>query len=457
MSTPARGNAVDKRHYWWLDVIGRLKPGWTLERANAHLAAISPGLMAETVAPQFPSEVAKEYREAKLSARTAGTGVSYLRGQYAQPLWVLLAVAALVLFIACANLANLMLARATTREREIAVRLALGATRARVVRQLLAESLLLAVLGAAFGVVLAGSFSAFLVSLISTDTSRLFFDLQSNWRVLAFTVGLAASACLLFGLAPAVRATRQSAGAAMKAGGRGATDARERFGLRRVLVVVQVALSLVLIVGALLFVRTVRNLATVDTGMRTDGVLVADFDTRPARVPPERQASFEHALRERITAVPGVVGAVDVAIQPLGGFGWNDHVIVDGVVQQTNTDENRVSPGFFKMLEMKFIAGRDFDKRDTAASPPVAIVNEAFADTMFHTRDAIGRTFRQQVAPGEPNPVFQVVGVVANTKYSDVRDPLRPRQNLRQPRFRSRQMGQHIAVDGVGHPPQIAH
>jgi predicted permease len=422
---PAR-NAVDKRHYWWLDVIGRLKPDWTLERADAHLAAISLALMAETVAPQFPSEIAKQYQEAKLSALSASTGVSYLRGRYAQPLWVLLAVAALVLLIACANLANLMLARATAREREIAVRLALGATRARVVRQMLAESLLLAVLGAAFGVLLAGSFSGVLVSLISTDTSHLFFDLQSNWRVLAFTVGLAASACLLFGLAPAVRATRQSAGAAMKTGGRGTTDARERFGLRRVLVVVQVALSLVLIVGALLFVRTVRNLATVDTGMRTDSVLVADFDTRPARVPPERQVAFEHALRDRIAAVPGVVGAVDVAISPLGGSGWNDHVIVDGVTQQTNTDENRLSPGFFKMLETKFIVGRDFDDRDTAAAPPVAIVNEAFADTMFHTRNAIGRTFRQQVAPGETSPVFQVVGVVANTKYSDVRDPLRP-------------------------------
>jgi putative ABC transport system permease protein len=182
----------------------------------------------------------------------------------------------------------------------------------------------------------------------------------------------------------------------------------------------------VLIVGALLFVRTVRNLSTVDTGMRTSGVLVADFDTRPARVPPERQTAFERALRERIAAVPGVVGTADVRIQPLGGNGWNDHVIVDGVVQQDNTDENRVSPGFFKMLETRFIAGRDFDERDTAASPPVAIVNEAFADTMFHTRNAIGRTFQQVLSPGEPNPAFQVVGIVSNTKYSDVRDPIRP-------------------------------
>ena len=295
---PAR-NAVDKRHYWWLDVIGRLKPGWTMEKADAQLRAISPGLMAATIAPAFPTEIAVQFTKSTLSAVPVSTGVSNLRGRYQQPLWVLMAVAALVLLIACANLANLMLARATAREREIAVRLALGASRLRLVRQLLAESLLIAAIGAALGAVLAQSFSALLVSLISTDSSRVFVNLRSDWRVLAFTIGLAALTCLLFGLTPAVRATRQSAGAAMKAGGRGTTDTRERFGLRRVLVVVQVALSLVLIVGALLFVRTVRNLATVDTGFRTEGILVADFDTRAARIPPARQVAFERELRER--------------------------------------------------------------------------------------------------------------------------------------------------------------
>ena len=366
---PAR-NAVDKRHYWWLDVIGRLKPGWTMEKADAQLRAISPGVMAATVAPAFPTEIAKDYTKSTLSAVPVGTGVSNLRGRYQQPLWVLLAVAALVLLIACANLANLMLARATAREREIAVRLALGASRLRLVRQLLAESLLIAAIGAALGAVLAQSFSALLVSLISTDSSRVFVNLRSDWRVLAFTIGLAALTCLLFGLTPAIRATRQSAGAAMKAGSRGSTDTRERFGLRRVLVVAQVALSLVLVVGALLFVRTVRNLATVDTGFRTDGVLVADFDTRAARIPPARQVAFERELRERVAAVPGVVSAVDVAIEPMGGPGWNDRMVIGGVAQETLAYENRVSPGFFKTLGTKVIAGRDFDDRDTPRPRP---------------------------------------------------------------------------------------
>jgi putative ABC transport system permease protein len=418
---PAR-SAVDKRHYWWLGVMGRLKPGWTLEKAAAHLAAISPGIFAATVAPAFPSQIAKQFTQSKLGAYPAGTGVSYLRRQYQRPLWILFAVATLVLVIACANLANLMLARATAREREIAVRLAMGASRARLVRQLLLESLLLASMGAALGAELAHALSRLLVALISTDGAPLSFNLASDGRVLAFTCALAAAACLLFGLAPAVRATRQSAGAAMKAGARGTTDSRERFGVRRVLVVVQVALSLVLIVGALLFVRTVRNLTAVDPGFRSENVLVADFDVRSARVPPPRQLAFERELRDRLAAVPGVEAAVDAAIEPVSGSVWNDRVIIDGVLQETMTNENRVSPGFFRALGMTFVSGRDFDEHDTAGSTPVAVVNEAFAEKILKAKNPIGRTFKQQVSPGDPNPVFEVVGVVRNSQYADLRE-----------------------------------
>jgi putative ABC transport system permease protein len=419
-------DAVDKPHYWWLDVIARLKPGWSIERATAHLNAISPAVFAASVAPTFPPDAAKKFLAGRLAAYPAGTGVSYLRGEYERPLWMLLGVAGLVLFIACANLANLMLARATAREREIAVRLAIGASRPQLVRQLLAESLLLAALGAAAGAVLARFFSQLVVTLISTPRSPLVFNLQSSWQVLVFTCVLAACACALFGLMPAIRATRQSASAAMRAGGRGTTDTRERFGLRRLLVVAQVALSLVLIVAALLFIQTVRNLATVDPGFRTQNVLVADFDVRSARIPPDDQVPFERRLRERLAAIPGVAAAVDVAIVPISGSGWNDQVIVDGVLQQTLPNENRVSPGFFKALEIPIIAGRDFDDRDVAGAPTVAIVNDAFAEKILGTRNALGRTFRLRVPAGEPDPTYQVVGVVRNTKYRDVRDNLGP-------------------------------
>jgi putative ABC transport system permease protein len=415
-------DAVDKRHYWWLDVIARLKPGWSVEQASAEMAAISPAVFEASVAPAFPPDVAKKFRAGRLAAYPAGTGVSYLRGQYERPLWVLLAVAGLVLFIACANLANLMLARATAREREIAVRLAIGASRPQLVRQLLAEGLVLAAIGAIGGVVLARFFSRFVVVLISTPGAPLAFDLRSNWRVLLFTCALAGVACALFALLPALRSTRQSAATAMKSGGRGTTDSRERFGLRRILVVLQVALSLMLIVAALLFIQTVRNLATVDTGFQTANVLYAEFDVRSAAIPPPRRVAFERRLRERLAAIPGVEAAVDVAIEPVSGNGWNDHVIVDGVVQQPIPYENRVSPGFFKALGIPFIAGRDFDDRDVAGAPAVAIVDEAFAEKMFGTKAALGRTFRIRVSPGEPDPTYQVVGIVRNTKYQDVRD-----------------------------------
>jgi predicted permease len=414
-------NAVARRHYWWLDVVGRLKPGVTLARANAELASISPALAQATVSPQLPPEAAKKFLAMKLTGEPAGTGMSSLRGTYQEPLWMLLAVAGTVLLIACANLASLMLARATAREREMAVRLAIGASRGRLFRQLMAESLLLAAAGAAGGVLVAQALGSALVRFMSTDGNRLFFDLGLDARVLAFASAIAAVAAIVFGVAPALRATRHSAAAAVRTV-RGMTDSRERFALRRVLVGVQVMLSLVLVVFSLLFVRTAMNLATVDPGFRTEGILVADFDPHAAAVPPARQAQFERELRERIAAVPGVSFVADAAIEPLTGSIWNDRIIVDGVAQQTISNENHVSPGFFKLFDIPIVAGRDFSEADLPGTPPVAIVNEAFARTLLNTATPIGRTFKLETSPGEPDLTYQVVGLVPTTKYGDVRD-----------------------------------
>lgn len=414
-------NAVAKRHYWWLDVIGRLRPGMSLERADAALTAMSPSVFEATVAPQFPPKYAKAFLAMKLHVFSASTGVSSLRRAYEQPLWLLLGVAGIVLLIACANLASLMLARATAREREIAVRLAIGASRARIIRQMLAESVLIAAVGAALGTLLARALSGFLVAFISTDTDRLFFDLGSDWRVLAFTSGVATLACLLFGLTPAVRATRDNAASAVKAG-RGLTDSRERFGLRRALVVCQVALSLVLLVGGLLFVRTARNLADVNPGFRTHDLLIADFDPHAAQVPPARQPDFERELRQRISGLPGVESVADALIEPLVGSVWNDRVVIRSVTQQTVSNENHVSPGFFGTFGIPFLAGRDFTEHDVPGTLWVAIVDESFGQTYFGTARPIGRTFQLEVSPGEPNPTYEIVGIVGNTKYADVKD-----------------------------------
>jgi putative ABC transport system permease protein len=224
---------LDDGTIWWLTVMGRLKPGWAFNRASAQLSAISPGVFQATLPPNYPRTNVPEYLSYKLTASPAGTGVSVLRNYYSDPLKMLLAIAGLVLLIACANLANLLLARSSAREREIALRLALGASRGRLIRQLLAESLLLAAAGAVLGIFLAGSLSETLVSLISTEGNRWFLDLNLDWRVLGFTVGVGALTCVLFGLAPALRATSAAPGAMVKSGGRGITASRERFGLRR--------------------------------------------------------------------------------------------------------------------------------------------------------------------------------------------------------------------------------
>jgi predicted permease len=419
-------NAVDKRHYWWLDVIGRLRPGWTLEQARAHLAAISPGIFLATLPPIYNAGDADTYLSNKLTASPAATGVTNLRDTYQRPLWILLAVAGFVLVIACANIANLMLARASTREREIVVRLAIGASRGRVVRQLTAESLLIAALGAVLGALLAGSLSRFLVAFISTDADRLFFDLTPGWRVLGFMCALAAGTTVLFGLVPALRSTLDGPAFAMKAGGRGATDSRERFGLRRLLVVAQVALSLVLVVGALLFVRTLRNLTSIDPGFRRDGVLVVNFDLPNALASDTQAAAFDRELRERLAGLPGIDATASAYIVPLSGSGWNDRVVVDGVVQKTFVNENRVSPGFFRLFETRIIAGRDFDERDVHDAPKVAIVNQSFAEKFLGTRNPVGRLFRIDAGPGEPSPVHTVVGLVVDTKYNDLHEPIGP-------------------------------
>lgn len=303
------------------------------------------------------------------------------------------------------------------------MRLAIGASRLRVVRQLMAESLLLAGVGALLGALVAQSLSRFLVSFLSTNSNRLFVNLESDWRVMAFTSGLAVVTCVLFGLTPAVRATRTPPGVAMKTSGRGLTDTRERFGLRRTLVVVQVALSVVLVVAALLFVRTLRNLMTLDPGFRQDGILVADLDLRRLDVPVERRTVFFREIVDELRVAPDVDSAASTYIVPVSGSRWNNRVLIGGAMQRNFPNFNRVSPGFFKTMGIALLAGRDLDERDTLRSPRVAIINEKFAREYFGRQDPLGRTFQIEEPVGEPRPTYQVIGVVKDTKYTDLREP----------------------------------
>ena len=423
-----KNSALDSGTNWWLMVTGRLKPGWSLKQASANLQAISPGLFETTLPANYPPVSVKNYLGLKLEAVAAAPGYSVLRENYERPLWLLLAIAGLVLLIACANLANLLLARASAREREMAVRQAVGASRGRLIRQLLVESLLLAVVGAGLGALLAQTLSRFLVSFLGAGGDAVILDLAPDWRVLGFAGAIAALTCVLFGLTPALRATRIEPGAAMKASGRGLTAGRERFSLRRALVVVQVALSLVLVASALLFSRSLNKLLTVDTGFRQEGILIARAGFERLNVQPERRLAFRRDLLDRIKAIPGVEAAADTNLVPLSGNARDNNVWLDGADAQRKMDAafSGVGPDYFKTLRTPLVSGRDFDSRDTANAPKVAIVNETFARKLLHGADPVGHRFRIEATPNDPETLYEIVGLVKDTKYEVLREEFGP-------------------------------
>ncbi|HVF23511.1 MAG TPA: ABC transporter permease [Pyrinomonadaceae bacterium] len=412
---------------WWLTVNGRLKPGWTLDQAAAHTQTISADLFQAALPPDYPQPSVNDYLQSKLLALPAGAGVSELREKYEQSLWLLLAIAGLVLLIACANLANLLLARASAREREIAVRQTLGASRGRLIRQLLVESLLLALIGASLGAALAQALSRAMLAFLSTANDPVFIDLAPDWRVLGFTAGLAIVTCVLFGLTPAIRVTRRKAGAVLKAAGRGLTANRERFTLRRGLAVAQVALSLVLVTAALLFSRSLDKILTLEIGFRHEDVLTATATFRKLNLPPERIPGFRDELLERVRTVPGVESAAISNVTPLRGWGggtaWMDS---KGARQTAHTSLSRVGPDYFKTLEIPLLAGRDFDTRDRQDTPLVAIVNQAFTRKFASGANPVGQRLWIEASPGSPDTPYEIVGLVGDTKYEDLREPFQP-------------------------------
>ena len=421
-----RSNWLDSGTMWVFTVTGRLKPGWSLEQATAQMQAISSGIFETTLPANYPPISVKDYLASRLIAAPAGAGVSQLRENYEQSLWLLLAIAGSVLLIACANLANLLLARAQTRQREIAVRQALGASRARLIRQLLVESLLLAATGAALGAGLAQALSRFLVAFLSTSNNPIFLDLTPDWRVLGFAAGLTVLTCLLFGLAPAIRATQMEPGAVMKAGGRGVTAGRERFSLRRGLTVAQVALSLVLVAGALLFSRSLNKLMTVETGFRQEGILTANVGVRRLNFTRESYPAFRDELHDRLLAIPGVE-AVSIGGPPLRG-GGSSTIWMDGreARQGVKTSLTGIGPDYFKTFEIRLLAGREFEARDRFDAPKVAIVNEAFARRFLNGANPVGERFWMEAFGDIPERRYEIVGLVRDIKFGDLREEFRP-------------------------------
>jgi predicted permease len=418
---------IPNRRAWWLSMMGRLKPGYTERQVQANLQALAPAIMQATLPPTYRPDSAKRYLANQFSVTAGATGVSQLRQQYETPLWLLFATTGFVLLIACANLANLLLARASLREREIAIRQAIGASRRKLITQLLVESLLLAGLGAALGIAVEQILSRSLVAFLSTPNNPLFVGLSLDRRLLAFTIGMTGATALLFGLLPALRATRLAPVAAMRAGGRSVTAGRERFSLRRALVATQVALSMVLLMGALLFVRSLENLFSVDPGFRPEGIVAVELDFRRQNYDKERFPVVYQDLFDRIRRRPGVVSLAKVNIYPVSGSSWDSMVYPDGKPElRKNVNFSAVGPGYFHTIGTPILAGRDMNGTDGPASPKVALVNQTFARNMFGAADPIGRVIRVEGEAGKPDVAYQILGLVGNTKYLEIREDFRP-------------------------------
>ena len=403
-----------------LVVMGRLRPGWTMASASRQLNVASPAIFEATVPSGYGADTVERFKAFRLEASSASTGVSWLRSQYDASLTLLLGITGLVLLIACANLANLLLARASTRDREVAVRMALGASRGRLVRQLLAECGLLAIIGGALGLGLAQILSRALVRTISTESNVVDLQIAPDWRVLVFTLVVAASTCILFGIAPALRGTRAQPVEAMKTGGRGLSQSRTRTAIHRFIVVTQIAVSLVLLVGALLFVRSLYNLSTFDPGLRLNGITVAflglpDFIEKS----PERLEALQRQVLDTVRAVPGVTEVATTTNVPLMGSSWTHGVRVGAAAGSSKF--TWISPGYFRTMGVPLLAGRGVDDRDTSTSRRVAVVNEMFVRQFLGGVSPIGRVLRTGAEPNFPATDYEIVGVVADTKYNDLR------------------------------------
>ena len=395
----------------WLRVLARPNPGVSAEQATSRLNVVWSQIAGSLLEPGWPASERKKIADSVFRLTPGGTGWSYLRHIYQKPLYVLMGAVALVLLIACANVATLLLARASARQKEIAVRLAIGASRARVVRQLLIESTTLSLIGAAVGVMLARVLGAFLVNLISTDLSAVNFDLTPNAHVLAFSSAAAIVTGILFGMAPAIQTTAVNPSVASKEDSRTTAGSRSR--LLPFLVVAQVALSLVLLAGAGLFVRTLRNLQSLDPGFRTEGVLLVELADQPGLIAP--------ALLEELQRVPGVLSTTVSTHTPLNGWTWGEPVVPAGqpLPERDNAVLVGAGPGFFSTLQIQVIAGREFTERDRGDAAPVAIVNETYAARHFPKESPVGQHLSTSSINGHRD--FEIVGVVQNTKLAGLR------------------------------------
>ncbi len=436
---------MDNRRSRWVNVFGRLKPGVTIEQAKATLQPFFHGVLEqEVLMPAFSttsSYTREQFLTGTMDVLPAAQGRSPLRQQLSQPLWLLLGIVSGVLLIACANVASLLIARASARQKEIAVRLALGASRGRIVGQLLVESVVLASAGGLLGLALASWTTRFLIGFLPTTGTPHMISGAIDARMLAFNFALSLATGLLFGLVPALRSTRPSLAPTLKdqvgavVGGSGGVR------LRKALVVAQVTIPILLLIGAGLFIRSLRNLRQLDLGLKTSNLIAFNVAPGLSGYAPVRSKQFIQQLVDRVNALPGVTSTAVAQMGLLEGNEWDSSMSVEGYEakpgENMNPYCNAVSPGYFKTMGIGLLTGRDFDSRDVrfqaadsnANAPPpytVAVVNESYAKHYFGDRGPIGRHIGFGTNPGTKTPI-EIVGIVKDAKYTGVRDDI-PRQ-----------------------------
>jgi predicted permease len=421
---------LNNKRFRWTEVFGRLKPGVSIEKAQAGLQPLFHQILNREVTEKPFSKaspfVKQEFLKMWMEVMPGSKGRSNLRRTYSKPLFALMGIVSLVLLIACSNLANLLIARASARQKEIAVRLALGSGRGRLVRQLLVESILLAALGGSLGVGLAVMVDKALIGFLPSGHTPLSLSSTPDWTVLAFTIAISLVAGALFGLVPALQATRPKLADTLKDQA-GAVIRGSSAGLRKGLVVAQVSLSLLLLIGAGLFLQSLRNLKRLNPGFDVRNLLAFNVDPTTNRYDRKFTTDYFRRLDERLSALPGVEAHTFAVVPLLEDNEWDNWVTIEGYTakpdERPDPHMQYCSPGFFQTLKIPMLLGRDFNDRDIAGAPRVGIVNQKFVNRYFGGASPLGRHLGMGIDPGTKTDI-QIVGVVGDTKYENMREEI---------------------------------
>ena len=429
---PGFNNMYDRRQRW-VNVFGRLKARETIEQAKAGLQPLFHQILdLEVRQPPFRNATAfdkEQFVKMSLDVMPGAQGNTNLRRQYEKPLWVLMGVVGLVLLIACANLASLLTARAAARQREIAVRLAIGSSRSRLIRQLVTESGILAGAGGLLGVAIGSSMVKGLLSFLPATLTGYTITAAPDLRMLAFTFAVSMATGITFGLVPALQATNPNIAGTLKdqAGNVMGGAAQVRF--RKMLVAAQVSLSLLLLIGAGLFARSLGNLRAVNPGFTTGNLIQFGINPRLIGYDVPRTRAFYEQLRQRLDTLPGVRASGLAVMAILNNNEWDNSVTIEGYQKKPTEDidphYNGITPGYLETMGIHVTAGRDFTVKDTADSPRVALVNETFARRYFPEGRAVGHRIGMGSDPGTPTNI-EIVGVVNDTRYESLRDEIPP-------------------------------